>query len=448
MKDSIIVGLLQNTAILLALSYVYEFWWNRNDEPRNILNKILTGIILGLIGVVVMLTPWIFVPGLVFDTRSVVLSVSGLFFGKLPTAIAMLLTGLVRLYKGGDGLWMGIAVVITSGAIGMLWHRFRPLKQSKNYVAELIAMGFVVHIVMLGCTLLLPGSDRIETLKTIAIPTLTIYPAATLLLGTLMFRQYKNLQNRRAADKLRESERRFSELLKNTFLFSAIVDMEGKIVFCNKSLLDISEYTFDELTKKNMFDIFVPVESKEQLGQLFQRALSGDESALNFEAEFLTKKGTRLLVSFNCTLLKDEDGKISGVAGIGENITKRRQAEAELIKAKTNAEESDKLKSIFLANMSHEIRTPMNSIMGFSGLLGETGISEDVKNQYLEIIKSSGNRLLQLINDIIDLSKIEAKQLSINLSECNLSALLSNSIESFRKSELLLKKSEIKLVLS
>ncbi len=448
MKDSIIVGLLQNTAILLALSYVYEFWWNRNYEPKNILNKILTGFIIGLIGIVVMLTPWILVPGLVFDTRSVVLSVSGLFFGKLPTAVAILLTGLVRLFNGGDGVLMGIAVVITSGAIGMLWNRFRPLKQSKNYVAELVAMGFVVHIVMLACTLLLPVSTRLETLKTIAVPTLIIYPAATLLLGTLMFRQFQNWQNRRAADKLRESERRFSELLKNTFLYSAIVNLEGKIVFCNRSLLEVSEYTFDELTEKNLFDIFVPLESKEQLSLLFSKALSGDESALNFEAEFLTKSGTRLLVSFNCTLLKDEDGKISGVAGIGENITKRRQTEAELLMSKIKAEESDKLKSIFLANMSHEIRTPMNSIMGFSGLLGEKDLSDDSKNQYIDIIKSSSTRLLQLINDIIDLSKIEAKQLSVNLSECNLSELLSNSIESFRKSELLLKKPGIKLVLN
>jgi hypothetical protein len=448
MKDSIIVGLLQNTAILLALSYVYEFWWNRNDEPKNNLNKILTGFIIGLIGVVVMLTPWILVPGLVFDTRSVVLSVSGLFFGKLPTVIAMLLTGLIRLVKGGDGVWMGVAVVISSGAIGMLWHRFRPLKQSKNYVAELIAMGFVVHIVMLACTFLLPLSSRLDTLKTIAVPTLIIYPVATLLLGTLMFRQFQNWQNRKAADKLRESERRFSELLKNTFLYSAIVNLEGKIVFCNRSLLEVSEYTFDELTEKNLFDVFVPVESKEHLGLIFQRALSGDESALNFEAEFLTKKGARLLVSFNCTLLKDEDGKISGIAGIGENITRRRQTEAELLMSKIRAEESDKLKSIFLANMSHEIRTPMNSIMGFSGLLGEKNLSDETKIQYIDIIKSSSTSLLQLINDIIDLSKIEAKQLSVNLSECNLSDLLSNSIESFRKSELLLKKPEIKLVLN
>lgn len=330
MNDSIIVGLLQNTAILLALSYIYEFWWNRNDEPKNNLNKILTGLVIGIIGIVLMLTPWILIPGLVFDTRSVALSVSGLFFGKLPTTIAIIITGIFRVHLGGDGKWMGIAVIVSSGLIGLLWNRFRPLDKSKHYVLELLALGIVVQLVMLGCTILLPSGQRLNTLKTIAVPVLSIYPLATVLLGTLMFRQYKNWQNRKALDKLRESERSFSETL---------------------------------------------------------------------------------------------------------------------IKARIKAEESDQLKSIFLANMSHEIRTPMNSIMGFSEILGEGNINEIDKAQYINIIRSSSTRLLQLINDIIDLSKIEAKQLTIAKSVCSLSEMFLNSTESFRKSELLLKKPGIELVL-
>jgi signal transduction histidine kinase len=326
MKESIIVGLLQNTAILLAFSLVYDYWWNKNIEPKNIFNKILTGFVIGLIGIVIMLTPWILIPGLVFDTRSVILSVSGLFFGKLPTAIAMIITGIYRLSIGGEGVWMGLAVILSSGLIGMLWNKFRPLRKSKNYILELAAMGIVVHLFMLDSTILLPVSHRLNTLKTIIVPVLSIYPLATVLLGMLMFRQYKNFQNRKASEKLRESKR-------------------------------------------------------------------------------------------------------------------------ELIKAKIKAEESDKLKSIFLANMSHEIRTPMNSIMGFSNLLGDHSIDETEKSQYLDIIKSSGNRLLQLINDILDLSKLEAKQLSISTSICILSDILLNSTESFRKSDLLKKKPGIELIL-
>jgi signal transduction histidine kinase/CheY-like chemotaxis protein len=326
MKESIIVGLLQNTAILLAFSLVYDFWWNKNAEPKNNLNKILTGFVIGIIGIVIMLTPWILIPGLMFDTRSVMLSVSGLFFGKLPTIIAMIITGTFRLSIGGEGKWMGLAVIVSSGLIGMLWNKFRPLRNSRYYILELAAMGIVVHLVMLDSTIFLPSGQRVNTLKTIIVPVLSIYPLATVLLGTLMFRQYKNFRNRKAAEKLHESEE-------------------------------------------------------------------------------------------------------------------------ELIKAKIKAEESDKLKSIFLANMSHEIRTPMNAIMGFSNLLGNNALDESEKSQYLEIIKSSGSRLMQLINDILDLSKIEAKQLSINTSIYSLSEIFMNSTESFRKSDLLKKKPGIELTL-
>ena len=168
-------------------------------------------MVIGLIGIVLMLTPWILVPGLVFDTRSVMLSITGLFFGKLPTSIAMIITGIFRISIGGDGVWMGLAVILSSGLIGMLWNKFRPLRKSKHYIAELAVMGILVHIVMLLCTFFLPASQRTETLKTIAIPVLSIYPLATVLLGTLMFRQFLNFQNRKASEKLRKSK---TELVK------------------------------------------------------------------------------------------------------------------------------------------------------------------------------------------------------------------------------------------
>lgn len=91
----------------------------------------------------------------------------------------------------------------------------------------------------------------------------------------------------------------------------------------------------------------------------------------------------------------------------------RRQVEIELIKAKEKAEESDKLKSAFLANMSHEIRTPMNGILGFAQLLSMPGISKEEQAEYIAAINSNGKLLLSLINDIIDISRIEAGQLTI-----------------------------------
>jgi len=102
------------------------------------------------------------------------------------------------------------------------------------------------------------------------------------------------------------------------------------------------------------------------------------------------------------------------------DITEHKLAEIELANAKKHAEESDRLKSAFLANMSHEIRTPMNGILGFTSLLAEPELTEEKQKQYINIIEASGNRLLTIINDIIDISKIESRLMMINCTEVNI----------------------------
>jgi signal transduction histidine kinase len=91
----------------------------------------------------------------------------------------------------------------------------------------------------------------------------------------------------------------------------------------------------------------------------------------------------------------------------------------ELLKAKEQAEESDRLKSAFLANMSHEIRTPMNGILGFAELLKEPGLTGKEQQDYIRIIEKSGARMLNIINDIVDISKIEAGLMKLEIQESN-----------------------------
>jgi len=101
------------------------------------------------------------------------------------------------------------------------------------------------------------------------------------------------------------------------------------------------------------------------------------------------------------------------------NITNQKKTEQDLLIAKLHAEESDRLKSAFLANMSHEIRTPMNGILGFSEILKEPDLTSEQQQEYLGIIEKSGARMLNIINDIVDISKIESGQMNVSVSKIN-----------------------------
>ncbi len=124
--------------------------------------------------------------------------------------------------------------------------------------------------------------------------------------------------------------------------------------------------------------------------------------------------------------LKNEPGEFGYIGNLfEENSNQRKQLEL----SKKKAEESDKLKSSFLANLSHEIRTPMNAIVGFSDLLNDSNLSEEVRNEYLKIIKKCGINLVSIIEDLIEMSKIDSKQIIPNIKSVNLDTCLKELYE-------------------
>ena len=438
MNNSIIVGLLHNTAILLALAMFYENFWLNNENNKRIKAKLITGIILGGIGTILMFTPWVLEPGVVFDTRSVMLSIAGLFFGIIPTMVAVIITGLVRFYIGGEGIYMGIAVIITSGLIGVLWRTYRPHWKNKKYYFELLSMGIVVHLTMIACTVFLPQGLALLTLKTITIPALFIYSPATMLIGSLMFRQSKNQENRLAQLKLIETERRLNYVLESGNIITLFLNSKGDIEYCNDYFLQITGYSKEEVINKNWFELFIPDNIKQTVNTIFIEGINTGTVTKKFENVILTKNKKELNILWNNIVLHSDDDKITGIASVGVDTTESKQYKKALIKkneeiliqneelskAKEKAEESERLKSAFLANMSHEIRTPMNSILGFSDLLMNENLSIDKKEKYHQIVNSSGKRLMNLISDIIDVSKIDAKQLTLEKRLFNLNTLI------------------------
>ena len=166
-------------------------------------------------------------------------------------------------------------------------------------------------------------------------------------------------------------------------------------------------------------------------------------SVKNVEVELLTQKKNHIYVDLSASLIRDTSENPIGIATITQDITERKAYETVLKAAKEKAEESDRLKSAFLANMSHEIRTPMNAILGFSELLKTEGISQEARNEYIKIISSKGNELMLLINDIIDISKIEAGDISISKSDLMVFDFLQEAFREFSKEKGLMNKHEI-----
>jgi signal transduction histidine kinase/CheY-like chemotaxis protein len=141
----------------------------------------------------------------------------------------------------------------------------------------------------------------------------------------------------------------------------------------------------------------------------------------DWRGEFQNKKkdGSLFWESVAISPILNEKSEITHFIAIKEDITESKRLQKESLKAKEKAEESDRLKSAFLANMSHEIRTPMNGILGFTELLKEPKLSGEVQQEYIDIIEKSGARMLNIINDIISISKVEAGEVEISLSETN-----------------------------
>jgi PAS domain S-box-containing protein len=230
---------------------------------------------------------------------------------------------------------------------------------------------------------------------------------------------------------LRESEEKFRKVFEESPFGIVITGKDLWIQATNPAFCRMTGYDSEELTGMTFKEFTHPDHVEEdELGVL--KLVSGALPVYRTEKRYLRKDKRVVWASTNVCVVRNEQGDIIFFLATVEDITFRKAAELELIAAKEKAEEGDRLKTAFLHNVSHEIRTPMNAILGFSALMGESDASDEERKQYTEIIFQSGNQLLSIINDIVDLATIESGQVKFNLTRININTLLSNLCDQFR----------------
>jgi len=283
----------------------------------------------------------------------------------------------------------------------------------------------VASLLNIKSIILLPLSSKNETLGVVEVARNRSFTESEFLRIERLASLLSTVIDRWLADEaLKASEERYRTIFNSAN--DGITILKGdRFIHCNTKALEMFGATYEEFTDSPPWDFspdFQPngQNSREMAISLIQDAFQGIPKRFEWTHQTLT--GTKFFTEV--TLNRFVIQETTFIMAIVRDITEQKRNKAELIRAKEQAEESNRLKTHFLANMSHEIRTPMNGILGFIELMRDLNLSKEEQDEYLRLISQSANRLLGTINDIIEMSRIEAGEISLHKSNILLSDVM------------------------
>mgnify|MGYP003288338967 CR=1 FL=1 len=238
-----------------------------------------------------------------------------------------------------------------------------------------------------------------------------------LLISTFEDAVQQNRELVKRTQALQASEESYRALLQNTFSGFYRASSDGQFLEVNPAYVKMLGYD----SKEELLPVKIPLALYDSPAayEAFRARLLSDGALKDYTERLHRKDGSAIIVEANVRVVKDPEGAVRYFEGFVNDITERKQAEADLQQAKTAAEAASQAKSQFLANMSHDIRTPMNGILGMVDLALDTELTAE-QREYLNDVKGSADSLLRLLNDILDFAKIEARKLDLEPLEFRL----------------------------
>ena len=328
----VFLPLINNITLILSLSIFYSLIYRKWDYST-IWHKVLAGILFGFVAIIGMMNPLKLQPGVIFDGRSIILSIGGLFGGPITAIISIFISSLYRIHLGGAGAIMGISVIISSSVLGVVYHYIRLKYRKATQIGYLYLFGIVVHSIMLLLTSTLPSNMSSDVFKTIAIPVIIIYPIALVLICLLFLQQESKRQVSKA---LKESEENYRHLVENASTIILTLDNFGRIIFMNSYAQQLFGYLQNEIKGKYAIGTIIEkgTTSFKDFAQTVENLFYNPETHAFSETEVICKNGEIKWVSWTYKVLMDEPASASmEILCIGVEITEKKRAELALLES-------------------------------------------------------------------------------------------------------------------
>jgi PAS domain S-box-containing protein len=398
-----ILELIKIVAILLALSLLQGFVI-RFRRTNKVIEQGLTGLLFGGICVVGMMLPVEIIPGVIFDPRSVILSMAGLFGGFAIAAISAIIAGGYRIWIGGGGVYVGVAVVVTCTALGLLYRYGHQKGWVKIGPLQLLLFGLIVHVVEVLLFTQLPAEVVDRVMNTVALPLILTFTPATVFLGMLLI----DIENRfKTEHALKESEAKLSRHLQNTPLASLSIDKNFICTQWNKAAETIFGYTAEEVLDRDLSKVMIPDHEKEEVMEILEMlmAQTGGTRSIN---DNKTKDGRTIICEWYNTPIVDEQGRAIGISSLCEDITAQEAIRREQQILSTELEARNAELERFVYTVSHDLRTPLISIKGFVGLIQKYIVAKDTEKINSDMVKinNAADTMGELLSGLLELSRI------------------------------------------
>lgn len=317
-----ILNLIQNIALLVALAVLYQVLAARLNK-ESLENKIVSGLLFGVVGVIGMMTPLHFMPGIIFDGRSIILSISGFLGGPVVALVAALMGAVYRIHLGGGGVYVGVATIIESAALGVAFHYLWYRRQKPVSLFKLWLFGLMSSVVVLITFLALPGKAGLEVVPEIGLTILILYPLASMLVCQLFFDYEKQAADAKA---LLQSESIYRGIFENAAAGVAVVDAQGRFLQVNSTLCRMLGYSPEELLKLTMFDVSHP-DDRQISATKHEQMVSGEIDSYKFVKRFIRKDGQLDWAEVSGSTVYVPDGAYHSTIGVVSDITARKLAE-------------------------------------------------------------------------------------------------------------------------